>query len=36
MEYNEVLEMTIKSTKNPKSATLKSWCNFKKWKNILF
>ena len=28
--------MTIKSTKNLKVATLKSWCNFKQWKNILF
>ena len=31
----DVLRVTLRSTKNAKVKTLKSWCNFRKWKNIL-
>ena len=31
----EVPRVTFRTTKNPKVSILKSWCNFKKWKNIL-
>lgn len=34
-EGEEVPRVTIRTTKNPKVSTLKSWCNFRKWKNIL-
>ena len=31
----EVPQVTFRSTKNPTVSILKSWCNFRKWKNIL-
>ena len=31
----EVPRVTIRNTKSGKAATLKSWCNYRKWKNIL-
>ena len=31
----EVPRVTFRSTKNPNVSILKSWCNFRKWKNIL-
>ena len=31
----DVPRVTLKTTKNPKVSTLKSWSNFRKWKNIL-
>ena len=34
-EGEGVLRVTIRGCKNPKVANLKSWCNFRKWKNIL-
>jgi hypothetical protein len=34
-EGKGVPSVTIRGCKNPKVMTLKSWCNFRKWKNIL-
>jgi hypothetical protein len=31
----EVPRVTFRLTNNPKVLTLKSWCNFRKWKNVL-
>jgi hypothetical protein len=31
----KVSRMTFRSTKNPSVSILKSWCNFRKWKNIM-
>lgn len=34
-EGEEVSRVTIRLTDHPKVSTLKFWCNFRKWKNLL-